>query len=76
MVAQGGRGCVWLLWGACVVTPGGGHAWLLLGGHAWLLGGHEWLPQGACMVGMGGGGHAWLLLGGGGVHGIGRDMEI
>ena len=36
------RGHAWLLWGACVVAPGGGmhgcsggHAWLLLGGHAW-----------------------------------------
>ena len=28
------RGCAWLLWGACVVAPGG-HAWLLPGGHAW-----------------------------------------
>ena len=42
MVAPGG---MWLLWGACVVArgacvvaPGGvGHAWLLLGGHAWFF---------------------------------------
>ena len=48
-------GHAWLLWGACVVAPGG-HAWLLPGGHAWLLlGGHAWLLLG---------GHAWLLWGG------------
>ena len=37
MVAPGGMrgcsgGCAWLLWGACMVAPGGGHVWLLQGG--------------------------------------------
>ena len=56
MVARGGRGHAWLLWGgggwACMVAPGGAFvvaAWLLLVG-------------GACMVALGG--HAWLLGGG------------
>ena len=54
-----GGGCAWLLWGVCVVDPGGrGHAWLLPGG-----GGHAWLLRGV-----------WLLRGGmcgcsRGVHG-------
>ena len=59
-------GHAWLLWGVCMVAPGGGGcAWLLQGGHVWLLrGGHAWLL----------GGHVWLLGGvhgcsGGGVHG-------
>ena len=59
--------------GACVVAPGGGHAWLLWGGHVCLLwggmcacsGGCAWLLQGgrcgcsvgACMVGPRGGMH-------------------
>ena len=55
VVALGGVcGCsrgrhAWLLWGACMVAPGG--AWLLPGGHAWLL------PGGVC--GCSWGGHAW-----------------
>ena len=51
------------------------------GGHAWLLGGHEWVPEGGCAWLPGGyvwllggmhdcqrGGCAWLL---GGMHGEG-----
>ena len=53
--------------GACMVAPGGGHAWLLPGGggHVWLLpGGHVWLLRGACMV-------AWgvCVVAPGGMHG-------
>ena len=49
-------GCAWLLLG--------GHAWLLWGGdHAWLLwGGVHGCCQGACMVAAGG--HVWLFQGG------------
>ena len=61
-----------------------GGAWLLPGGHVWLLlggacvvalgRGHAWLLLGCvCVVALGG--HAWLLPGGG-VHGIPRDTEI
>ena len=59
--------------GACVVAPGGGggHAWLLLGGCACLLGGRAWLlPGGACVVAPGGcvvahGGACMVARGGG-----------
>ena len=62
--------------GASVVAPGGGHAWLLLGGCVWLLpGGMRGCSRGACVVAPGG--HTWLLWGGacvvaprGGMHGI------
>ena len=58
MVTRGG-GHAWLVWGECMVAPGGMHG--CLGGHAWLLpGGHTWLLWGgACMVAPGG--HAWLF---------------
>ena len=73
-------GHAWLLWGACMVATGGvhgcprGHAWLLQGGHVWLLrrGGVHGCSQGACVVAARG---AWLLSGGvhgcsqGGMHG-------
>ena len=65
MVAPGGgmHGCsggtCMVAWGVCMVAPGGpcmvalGGAWLLLGGHAWLL-------RGACVVApRRGGWHAW-----------------
>ena len=69
MVAPGG-GHVWLLlggmhgcsWGACVVALGG-CAWLLQGGHAWLLRGCAWLLRGG-VHGCSREGRAWLLLGG------------
>ena len=78
MVAPGGH--VWLLWGACMVAPGGGMrgcsgggaCMVALGGVRGCSGGVcAWLlPGGACMVAPGGpcmaapGGHAWLLWGG------------
>ena len=76
VVAPGGmRGCsggvcVVAPRGACMVAPGGhawllgGHVWLLLEGHAWLLpgGGMHGCSQGVCMVAPGG--HVWLLPGG------------
>ena len=75
-------GDVWLLWGGmhgssrgvCVVALGGvwllrGHAWLLQGACVVALGGHVWLLQGACMVAWG----AWVVApGGGGMHGCSR----
>ena len=51
-----GVGCAWLLWGVCMVAPGG-HAWLFPGGHVWLLPG-----EGGVVAP--GGRHAWLLRGG------------
>ena len=54
--------------GVCMVAMGGmcgcsgGHAWLLLGVHAWLLWGACVVAPGGCMVAAGG--HAWLLWGG------------
>ena len=66
-------GHAWLLWGGCVVAPGGhaccsgGGVWLLQGGHAWLLqGGHAWLLPGGCVVAPGGvhgflRGRAWFF---------------
>ena len=74
-----GGGRAWLLGGAGMRGCSGGMrgcsggcAWLLSGGHAWLL---LW----GCVVAAGG--HAWLLLGGvhgcsRGLHGIQRDTEI
>ena len=49
---------MWLLWGGCVVAPGG-RAWLL-GGYGvpgFSRGGMRGCSQGACMVALGG--HAW-----------------
>ena len=73
MVAPGGG--AWLLWGTCVVAPGGMHS--CSGGHVWLLLGGGVVTRGACMVALGGcawllpggmrgcsGGHGWLLPGG------------
>ena len=65
----------WLLWGACMVAPGGGgHAWLLLGGMHGCSGEHVWLLRG---------GHAWLLWGGwvcvvalGGMRGCSRGVCV
>ena len=72
MVAPGGH--AWLLWGACMVAPGGMHgcSWGSMhgcsqggvhgcsqGGHAWLLpGGVRGYSGGVCMVALGG---VWLL---------------
>ena len=48
VVAPGGH--AWLLWGACMVAPGGacmvfaGGAWFFPGGHVWFL------PVGVCVV--------------------------
>ena len=67
-------GCVWLLWGACMVALGcmcgcfggvhhcsGGVCVVAPRGHAWLLLGGVWLLWGACIVAPGGG--VWLLQG-------------
>ena len=43
------------------VCPRGGHAWLLLGWRAWLLGGMHGCSGGVCVVALGGGGHAWFF---------------
>ena len=68
--------------GACVVALAEVHAWLL-GGHAWLLlGGCAWLLRGVCVVALGGGhvwllrGHAWLLRGGACVVAWGACMVL
>ena len=66
--------------GACVVAPGGWHAWLLLGGCMVALGGHAWLFWGGG-VHVYSGGHAWLLPGGvhgclGGMHGCSRRVYM
>ena len=64
---EGGLGMrgAWLLWGTCMVAPGGWGVCVVApggldmcgcsGGHAWLLpGGHVWLLRGAHMVAAGG----------------------
>ena len=71
--------------GACVVAPGGGHAWLLWGGVCGCSRGGMCGCSGGMHGCSGGGGHVWLLwgvcmvaLGGhvwlllGGVHGCSR----
>ena len=71
----GGRGHAWLLGGACMVAPEGGHEWLLRG-HAWLLlGGMCGCSRGG-MHGCSGGGACVVFARGacmvfsGGVHGF------
>ena len=71
-----GGGHAWLLWGACVVAPGGVHGcsggvcMVALGGHVWgvYMGGMHGCSRGGmhgcsggCMVALGG--HVWLLWG-------------
>ena len=68
MVAPGGGGHAWLLWGVCMVAPGGcvvapgggvcGCSWEGVCGCSGQGGG----GGGVCMVAPGG--HAWLLWGG------------
>ena len=65
MVTLGGH--AWLLWGTCVVAPGGACMVALGGGGAWLLWGVCVVAPGVCMVAPGG--HVWLL---GGMHGCSR----
>ena len=69
MVASGGAcvvawGGAWLLWGACVVAPGG-HVWLLWRGVHGCSGGVRVYSRGACVVAPGG----MCGCSGGGMHG-------